>query len=113
MLCFELVSSVPPTFLSITLTRLPFQRQRKLRGKGEKTDLTPSQEELMCTALRVTKTLPDVKVIPKNIDLCLYPGAKIGVFGLNQEGKSALLKIMVYEDISCSHARHLYRIFIS
>ena len=53
----------------------------------------------MYTALGVTKTLPDGKVILKNINLCFYPGAKIGVVGLNGSGKSTLLKIMAGEDV--------------
>ena len=53
----------------------------------------------MYTALGVTKTLPDGKVILKNINLCFYPGAKIGVLCLNERGKLALLKIMAGEDV--------------
>ena len=53
----------------------------------------------MYTALGVTKTRHDGKVILKNINLCFYPGAKIGVLGLNGSGKSALLKIMAGEDV--------------
>ena len=40
---------------------------------------------------------PDHQVL-KDIWLSFYPGAKIGVLGLNGAGKSSLLKIMAGED---------------
>jgi sulfate-transporting ATPase len=42
----------------------------------------------------VGKVVPPKREILKNINLSFYPGAKIGVLGLNGSGKSALLKIM-------------------
>src|SRR5579862_8306347 len=42
----------------------------------------------------VGKVVPPKKEILKNIWLSFYPGAKIGVLGLNGSGKSSLLKIM-------------------
>src|SRR5579862_1434275 len=42
----------------------------------------------------VGKTVPPKREILKNIWLSFYPGAKIGVLGLNGSGKSSLLKIM-------------------
>src|SRR3990167_2737142 len=42
----------------------------------------------------VGKTVPPKREILKNIWLSFYPGAKIGVLGLNVSGKSTLLKIM-------------------
>lgn len=49
----------------------------------------------MFTIQGLTKTLPDgSKTILKNINLCFYPGAKIGVVGSNGSGKSSLLKVM-------------------
>jgi sulfate-transporting ATPase len=42
----------------------------------------------------VTKVVPPKREILKNIWLSFYPGAKIGVLGLNGSGKSSLLKIM-------------------
>lgn len=42
----------------------------------------------------VSKVVPPKKEILKNIWLSFYPGAKIGVLGLNGSGKSSLLKIM-------------------
>ena len=42
----------------------------------------------------VTKVVPPKRVILENISLSFFPGAKIGVLGLNGAGKSSLLKIM-------------------
>ncbi|MBF0379606.1 MAG: energy-dependent translational throttle protein EttA [Magnetococcales bacterium] len=46
------------------------------------------------TMQQVTKIVPPKRVILENINLSFYPGAKIGVLGLNGSGKSSLLKIM-------------------
>jgi ATP-binding cassette ChvD family protein len=46
------------------------------------------------TMHRVTKRVPPQRTILKNISLSFFPGAKIGVLGLNGAGKSSLLKIM-------------------
>ena len=40
------------------------------------------------------KVIPPQRVILDDIWLSFYPGAKIGVLGLNGAGKSSLLKIM-------------------
>jgi len=50
------------------------------------------------TMRRVSKTVPPQRTILKNINLNFFPGAKIGVLGLNGSGKSSLLKIMAGED---------------
>jgi energy-dependent translational throttle protein EttA len=50
------------------------------------------------TMRRVSKTVPPKRVILKDISLSFFPGAKIGVLGLNGSGKSSLLKIMAGED---------------
>jgi sulfate-transporting ATPase len=42
----------------------------------------------------LTKVVPPSRVILKDIWLSFYPGAKIGVLGLNGAGKSSLLRIM-------------------
>jgi ATP-binding cassette ChvD family protein len=49
----------------------------------------------------VTKVVPPKRTILENINLSFFPGAKIGVLGLNGSGKSSLLRIMagVDEDI--------------
>ena len=46
------------------------------------------------TMNRVTKTVPPKRQILKEVSLSFFPGAKIGVLGLNDAGKSTLLKIM-------------------
>jgi sulfate-transporting ATPase len=46
------------------------------------------------TMNRVGKMVPPKRQILKNISLSFFPGAKIGVLGLNGSGKSSLLKIM-------------------
>ena len=47
---------------------------------------------------QVTKTVPPKRQILKGISLSFFPGAKIGVLGLNGSGKSSLLKIMAGVD---------------
>jgi ATP-binding cassette ChvD family protein len=46
----------------------------------------------------VTKVVPPQRTILENIHLSFFPGAKIGVLGLNGSGKSSLLKIMAGQD---------------
>ena len=46
------------------------------------------------TMSRVGKIVPPKRVILRDISLSFYPGAKIGVLGLNGSGKSSLLRIM-------------------
>ena len=46
------------------------------------------------TMNRVGKIVPPKRQILKNINLSFFPGAKIGVLGLNGSGKSTVLKIM-------------------
>ena len=50
------------------------------------------------TMNRVGKIVPPKRQILKDISLSFFPGAKIGVLGLNGSGKSSLLKIMAGED---------------
>src|ERR1041384_5441129 len=52
------------------------------------------------TMRRVSKTVPPQRSILKNISLNFFPGAKIGVLGLNGSGKSSLLRIMAGTDDS-------------
>lgn len=49
---------------------------------------------------RVGKTLPNGKVILKDIYLSFFYGAKIGIIGLNGSGKSTLMKIIAGVDQS-------------
>ncbi len=50
------------------------------------------------TMNRVGKIVPPKREILKNISLSFFPGAKIGVLGLNGSGKSSLLRIMAGVD---------------
>ncbi len=50
------------------------------------------------TLRRVGKVVPPKRHILKNISLNFFPGAKIGVLGLNGAGKSSVLKIMAGVD---------------
>ncbi len=50
------------------------------------------------TMRRVGKTVPPKRQILKDISLSFFPGAKIGVLGLNGSGKSSLMRIMAGED---------------
>jgi sulfate-transporting ATPase len=50
------------------------------------------------TMMRVGKVVPPKREILKDISLSFFPGAKIGVLGLNGSGKSSLLKIMAGVD---------------
>jgi len=50
------------------------------------------------TMNRVSKVVPPKRVILKDISLSFFPGAKIGVLGLNGSGKSSLLRIMAGVD---------------
>jgi ATP-binding cassette ChvD family protein len=47
---------------------------------------------------RVGKVVPPKRIILKDISLSFFPGAKIGVLGLNGSGKSSLLRIMAGVD---------------
>ncbi|MEE9423582.1 MAG: energy-dependent translational throttle protein EttA [Methylococcales bacterium] len=47
---------------------------------------------------RVGKIVPPKRIILKDISLSFFPGAKIGVLGLNGSGKSSLLRIMAGVD---------------
>ncbi|NKE69768.1 energy-dependent translational throttle protein EttA [Candidatus Manganitrophus noduliformans] len=50
------------------------------------------------TMHKVTKIVPPKRKILEDISLSFYPGAKIGVLGLNGSGKSSLLRIMAGVD---------------
>ena len=50
------------------------------------------------TMNKVSKTVPPKRQILKDISLSFFPGAKIGMLGLNGSGKSSLLKIMAGVD---------------
>ncbi|HXQ63916.1 MAG TPA: energy-dependent translational throttle protein EttA [Steroidobacteraceae bacterium] len=50
--------------------------------------------QFIYTMNRVSKVVPPKRTILRDISLSFFPGAKIGVLGLNGAGKSSLLRIM-------------------
>ncbi len=54
--------------------------------------------QFIYTMNRVSKVVPPNKTIIKDISLSFFPGAKIGVLGLNGAGKSTVLRIMAGVD---------------
>jgi energy-dependent translational throttle protein EttA len=54
--------------------------------------------QFIYTMNRVGKVVPPKRVILRDISLSFFPGAKIGVLGLNGAGKSSLLRIMAGVD---------------
>ena len=50
------------------------------------------------TMIGVSKTVPPNRTIIKDISLSFFPGAKIGLLGLNGSGKSTVLRIMAGVD---------------
>ncbi|MEK7348385.1 MAG: energy-dependent translational throttle protein EttA [Candidatus Eisenbacteria bacterium] len=54
--------------------------------------------QFIYTMYRVSKVHPPNREVLKDISLSFYPGAKIGVLGLNGSGKSSLLRIMAGVD---------------
>jgi len=57
-----------------------------------------SMAQYVYTMQGVTKIVPPKRAILENINLSFFPGAKIGVLGLNGAGKSSLLRIMAGVD---------------
>lgn len=57
-----------------------------------------SNETIIFSMSRVSKTIPPNRQIIKNIYLSFFYGAKIGVLGLNGSGKSTLLRIIAGVD---------------
>nr|MBL8456476.1 energy-dependent translational throttle protein EttA [Zoogloeaceae bacterium] len=54
--------------------------------------------QYVMSMLRVSKTVPPRRQIIKDISLSFFPGAKIGLLGLNGSGKSTVLRIMAGVD---------------
>ncbi len=54
--------------------------------------------QYVMSMLRVSKIVPPKKTIIKDISLSFFPGAKIGLLGLNGSGKSTVLRIMAAVD---------------
>ncbi len=54
--------------------------------------------QFVMSMLRVSKIVPPKRQIIKDISLSFFPGAKIGLLGLNGSGKSTVLRIMAGVD---------------
>ncbi|MDP2829912.1 MAG: energy-dependent translational throttle protein EttA [Sulfuricellaceae bacterium] len=54
--------------------------------------------QYVMSMLRVSKVVPPKRQIIKDISLSFFPGAKIGLLGLNGSGKSTVLRIMADVD---------------
>ncbi|MBK6907766.1 MAG: energy-dependent translational throttle protein EttA [Rhodocyclaceae bacterium] len=54
--------------------------------------------QYVMSMLRVNKIVPPKRQIIKNISLSFFPGAKIGLLGLNGSGKSTVIRIMAGVD---------------
>jgi energy-dependent translational throttle protein EttA len=54
--------------------------------------------QYVMSMLRVSKIVPPKRQIIKDISLSFFPGAKIGLLGLNGSGKSTVLRIMADAD---------------
>mmetsp|Transcript_8314 Transcript_8314/g.25997 ORF Transcript_8314/g.25997 Transcript_8314/m.25997 type:complete len:623 (-) Transcript_8314:124-1992(-) len=77
-------------------TKQPKQQEKKA-AQEERFDAVTRQ--YMFTLAGLNKKTPDgSRTILDNVDLCFFPGAKIGVVGQNGAGKSTLMKIMAGVD---------------
>jgi ATP-binding cassette ChvD family protein len=84
-------------------TRAHLYARRKITGSpggpaGAFSDCGNSMAQYVYTMRRVSKIVPPKRTILRDISLSFFPGAKIGVLGLNGSGKSSLLRIMAGED---------------
>jgi len=57
-----------------------------------------SDEKIIFSMYKVSKTYPPSKTVIKDISLSFFLGAKIGIIGLNGSGKSTLLRIIAGQD---------------
>ena len=97
--CQSFRNHLPPSAIKFSLRRetyLEGKKDKKFQDKkgpaapskgekqGQKDRFDALTRQFMFTIQGLTKTLPDgSRTILKNINLCFYPGAKIGVVGLN------------------------------
>ena len=76
-------------------TGQPKQEKKKVQEER----FNEATKQYMFTLAGCTKKTPDAqRTILDSVDLCFFPGAKIGVVGQNGSGKSTLLKIMAGVD---------------
>lgn len=72
--------------------------QRHTTGIKSYSEAIKLMAQYIFTMHKVSKIVPPKREILRDISLCFYPGAKIGVLGINGSGKSSLLKIMAGVD---------------
>jgi len=60
--------------------------------------IVDTMAQYVMSMLRVSKVVPPKRQIIKDISLSFFPGAKIGLLGLNGAGKSTVLRIMAGAD---------------
>jgi len=75
------------------LVPLPVLNDNRTSSLLEKT-----MAQFIYTMIGVSKIVPPNRTIIKDISLSFFPGAKIGVLGLNGSGKSTVLRIMAGVD---------------
>jgi ATP-binding cassette ChvD family protein len=85
-------SAIIPRFPAFSGMPAELQR-RRLR-----VPLEPSAMQYIYTMIGVSKVVPPKREIIKDISLSFFPGAKIGLLGLNGAGKSTVLRIMAGVD---------------
>jgi ATPase subunit of ABC transporter with duplicated ATPase domains len=78
-----------------------FPAVQPLRGHGSAIP-GDTMSQYIYTMNGVSKTVPPKRQIIKDISLSFFPGAKIGLLGLNGAGKSTVLKIMAGVDTDFS-----------
>src|SRR6478752_5068904 len=76
----------------------PRSRGRALRIGSRFRPEEPMAQQYIFTMQDLRKVVPPHKEILRGVWLSFYPGAKIGVLGLNGAGKSTVLRIMAGED---------------
>jgi ATP-binding cassette ChvD family protein len=69
-----------------------------MRGPACPSPLWKTAMQYIYTMIGVSKIVPPKREIIKNISLSFFPGAKIGLLGLNGAGKSTVLRIMAGVD---------------
>jgi len=81
--------------IALTKTAQPTPRPPVLRYTVALSGFSDSfMAQYVMSMLRVSKVVPPKRQIIKDISLSFFPGAKIGLLGLNGAGKSTVLKIM-------------------
>src|SRR5687768_10067755 len=83
--------SAPAVFLRPVRVESRLPRATHFHRQGSR--LSP-MAQYVYSMIRVSKVVPPKREIIKNISISFYPGAKIGLLGLNGAGKSTVLKIM-------------------